>query len=294
MTGAETAAELISDHYGTLSAGHRKLADYILDNPHDAALMTLEGLAAASGVSVATANRLGSRLGLSGHPELKARLRQGLQDALRPTEQSVDALRIGGFARAAPWTRSIEEDVRRIHGIRANGGDSAFARASDLIAKARRLLLVGFGSSAFVAQYAAFNFATLRDDCHAITDSSGVEGAFRNAIGAGPQDVAIQLAFARYSEAGTRMANRLREAGVQIVAISDAADSPIALLAAASFVVERKSGFVLTGGGAGAVAIVEALLHGTSAAIGIEEVQRRAARLTSMLDTAIVPTERSA
>jgi len=40
------------------------------------------------------------------------------------------------------------------------------------------------------------------------------------------------------------------------------------------------------------VAVVEALVHGTAAALGLSEIERRSARLTSLLgDTVVVPDQ---
>jgi DNA-binding MurR/RpiR family transcriptional regulator len=247
-------------------------------------------------VSVATANRLATKLGLSGYPAFKALLRSDLEEALRPSSVSIDGVRLGGYARATPWARSLEADVRRIQSATAPGGDSAFASACNRLAKARRVFVAGFGSSAFLAQYAAYNFSTLRPGCEAVTDSSGLEGASRRLLDASLDDVALQLAFARYSEAGTRVAKQFVDQGVPILAITDSTASPAASLAQLCFVVEKKSGFILSGGGAGAVALVEALIHGTASAIGLDKVESRACDLTALLGPAVgsdVPPERS-
>lgn len=288
-TGTESIVALISERYAALSASHRRLADYILANPHQAALATLETMAASSGVSIATANRLAGRLGLSGYPELKRLMRAELEDALRPVEATSEAIRRHGLASAAPWTRSIEADVQRIYGIRAVGGDAAFAKASALLASARRVLVAGLGSSAFFAQYATFNLATLRDAVAAITDSSGIEGALRQTLGAGPEDAALFLSIARYSEHSFRIAEQLHQAGVAMVCITDAEDAPLTPYATATIVVERQPEFMLVGGGAGVIAAIEALLHGTASAIGTEQVEQRAARLTTALGDSILP-----
>jgi DNA-binding MurR/RpiR family transcriptional regulator len=284
-----SAADVIMERFGSLSPGHQRLAEFILAHPHQAAMMTLEEMSQSTGVSVATANRLAAKLGLKGYPEFKELLRSNLREALRPATNGMDGLRLRGNARQAAWTRSLDEDVRRIQGANGAGMDGAFASACNKLSKARRVFVVGFGSSAFLAQYAVFNLSTLRPGCEALTDSGGFEGASRRLIDATSDDVALQLAFARYSEAGTAVGRQFRAQGVPVVAITDSATSPIAALSDIIFVVPRKSGFVLTGGGAGALALVEALLHGTADAIGHEEVKRRAAHVSRVIGPALVP-----
>jgi DNA-binding MurR/RpiR family transcriptional regulator len=287
-----SVASLISDRYGELSQSHRRVADFILSSPHQAALMTLQDFERETGISQATTNRLGRKLGLSGFQELKRLLRADLQEALNPVEELVATLRPQHLTQKAPWTESIEEDLDRIRGLRAVEGEAAFAKSCSLLASARRVFLIGFGSSAFIAQYAAFCLSSLRDGCHAVPDSSGLEGAFRTLLGAGPEDVALQLAFARYTDHGIRVAERLNEAGTPLILVSDSEEAPHARFATHHFVLGRKSSFVLSGSGTGGVAVVEALLRGTAAAIGPEAVRRRSVQLTSQLGDAILTPPR--
>lgn len=282
-----TASALVGAHYAGLSPGHRRLADFILANPHQAALATLEEMAGAADVSVATANRLAAKLGLGGHPELKRLLRVELEQALRPVEDASSMVRHDSQARSSPWRAAIDDELRRIEGIRAVGGEASFAKAAALLAGARRVFIIGFGSQSFFAQFAAFNLASLRSNVDAIVDSGGAESAERKLLDAGPEDAVLFLSFARYSTPSFRIAERLAKARVPILCITDSEQSPVARKAKLVILVERKPGFILFGGGAGAVAAIEALLHGTAAAIGVEEVERRSARLTSALGDAI-------
>jgi DNA-binding MurR/RpiR family transcriptional regulator len=291
--GTKSAISLIGDHYAELSEGHRRVADFILASPHQAALMTLEDFTRQTGVSQSTTTRLGRRLGLSGFQELKRLLRADLQEALSPVEDFVATLRPQHLARKAPWTESIEEDLERLREIRAVGGDADFARASALLASARRVFMIGFGSSSFIAQYGAFCLASLRDGCEALPDSAGIEGAQRRMLGAGPEDVAVLLAFARYTREGVRLAERLQGAAVPLILISDSEKAPHARFAAHHFLVGRKPGFVLSGSGSGGLSVLEALVRGAAAAIGAAEAERRSVKLTSSLGDAIVlPKER--
>jgi DNA-binding MurR/RpiR family transcriptional regulator len=254
--------------------------------------MTQEKIADATGVSKATANRLGRRLGLSGYPELQQLLREELKEALRPIENLTDTIRRPGAGGETPWAESIRQDLHLIANIRTPGGDGAFAKASLGLAKARRVFFLGFGSSAFIAQYGAFCMSTIREYADAIVDGSGIEGMQRKIMEAGEQDVAVQIAFARYSEHGVRAARQLKAQGVKLIAITDSEESPIAPLADIRFLVERKTGFVMSASGAGALSVIEALLRGTAANLDSDDVARRSARLTSSLGDALLTPSR--
>ncbi|HEY0112632.1 MAG TPA: MurR/RpiR family transcriptional regulator [Allosphingosinicella sp.] len=279
---------LIGDRYAELSETHRKVADFILSNPHRAALMTLDDFARETGASQATTNRLGRKLGLSGFQELKRLLRAELQEALSPDEDLVATVRAQHLARKAPWTESIDEDIERLSRVRAVGGDATFLRASTLLASARRVWMIGFGSSAYVAQYGAFSLSTLRDGCEALPDNGGIESAERRLLGAGPEDAALLIAFARYSQEGIRLARRLHGAGVPLILVSDVEEAPHVAFTSHHFLVGRKSGFVLSGCGPAGLAVVEALVRAAAAAIGPEAAEQRSARLTASLSEVVV------
>lgn len=283
----QSAIARIHQRYASLSPGYRRVADFILASPHEAALMTLEAMAGATGVSIATVNRFAGKIGLDGYPELKRLLKSELQQALRPVEDLIDSLRLPGLSRSAPWTASLEADLRQIAEVEPEGGDRAFAQASNMLASARRVFLIGFGSSSFIASYAAYNLSSLRDGVEAVTDSSGIEGAQRRLLSATHEDAALTIGFARYSTQAVELAGMLSRRRVPQIAITDGPESPFASVADVAINVRRKQGFVLSGAGAGALAVIDALLHGAAATIGTEAVERRFARLTSALGGAI-------
>lgn len=283
-----SAGALISARYSDLTKGQRKVASFILGNPHEAALMTLEELAFATDVSRATADRLAKRLGLSSHHELKQLLKQEARRNLRPVQEAADVVLNDQLTSALPWTESLQEDIRLIRQITEANPASAFAQATNLFKESRRILFVGFGSSAFIAQYAAFCLSALRENCEAVTDSGGIEGVFRKLQDADASDVAVQISFPRYSRSVLSTADHLRRNRVPVIGITDTAASPLSRLSNICFYADRKSGWTLTGSAIGAMALTEALLRATAAAIGHSVVAERSARLTGLLNESVL------
>lgn len=64
-----------------LTPSHRTMADYVLAHSFRAATMTIDELAEATGVSVATANRFAHTLGFSSFPAFRAELVRGFERA---------------------------------------------------------------------------------------------------------------------------------------------------------------------------------------------------------------------
>jgi DNA-binding MurR/RpiR family transcriptional regulator len=249
--------------------------------------MRLTDLAEAAGVSQATANRFSTRLGLDGHPELKRRLHSELRQALRSLENFSEVMaeqRSSGDL----WSLSLDDDATRIRQIAPLGGLGQFARASARLATARKVFIAGFGSSAFLAQYAAYCLLALRPNVEAVVDSSGVEGVNRRVLDAGPEDVALQIVFARYSESALSLAAAFRMLATPVIGLTDSPESPLTPFSDISIIVPRKPGFVLSGGGAGAMAALDALLRGAASSLGEETALRRSARLTSLLGASVI------
>ena len=71
----------------TLTRSHQQMADYVMAHPLQAATMPIDELAAAVGVSVATANRFARAIGLDGYPMLRAELVKGFEAMLAPIEK---------------------------------------------------------------------------------------------------------------------------------------------------------------------------------------------------------------
>ncbi|MER3513736.1 MAG: hypothetical protein C4310_04535, partial [Chloroflexota bacterium] len=62
--------EKVNKTYNTLSPSYRRIADFLLDHPNEAAFMTATQLARRVAVNTATVVRFAQRLGYDGYPEL--------------------------------------------------------------------------------------------------------------------------------------------------------------------------------------------------------------------------------
>ena len=69
------------------SKGHRKIAEFILDNYVSASYMTASKLAQEVGVSESTVVRFAMNLGFEGYPELQSSLRSVLKNKLTSLER---------------------------------------------------------------------------------------------------------------------------------------------------------------------------------------------------------------
>ena len=82
--GNPSMAQRIARVLPNLTRSHRKMADYVLAHPFQAATMAIDEMAAALGTSVATANRFARALEFDGYPQFRAALVLGFESALSP------------------------------------------------------------------------------------------------------------------------------------------------------------------------------------------------------------------
>jgi len=70
-----------------LTRAQQRMAQYVLAHPFRVATMTIDEFALATGVSVASANRLARALDLPGYPQFRSMLARGFEAALAPVEK---------------------------------------------------------------------------------------------------------------------------------------------------------------------------------------------------------------
>lgn len=73
----------IAAHYMKLSKSHKKTADYVLSNMLGSATMSIDQLAFAAGISIATANRFARVLGFDSYPGFRAEVVSSLDAIFR-------------------------------------------------------------------------------------------------------------------------------------------------------------------------------------------------------------------
>ena len=138
----------IRETYDALPLGERKLAELILEMRGDLAAYSATELAARSGVSKATAARLVRRLGYADFHEMRQQARRHYHNG-SPLAELSDTLGLEATL-AEHLAHDIAGLTRTIETIPANDVQTAV----DILAKAQRVIVVGFRNSYAPAFYA--------------------------------------------------------------------------------------------------------------------------------------------
>jgi DNA-binding MurR/RpiR family transcriptional regulator len=240
-----------------LTRAHRKMADYVLRNPFRAATLMIEEFAGEVGVSVATANRFARGLGFDGYPQFRAELAKGYESTLAPVERLRHELQRPSSC-LSTMAAALEEDRQNLEATRHSLSGDVCSRAVDLILAARRVLVLGFGSSGYLAGLLQHGLDPYCAAVQSLAQTGGPTHAARQLSRAESGDLVIALAFPRYLDDTVRLAALARGHGVQMLALTDDARSPLVPLADVVLYVRADRQFAASSNAA-VLAMIEAL-----------------------------------
>ncbi|MBC3906996.1 MULTISPECIES: MurR/RpiR family transcriptional regulator [Undibacterium] len=243
--------------YMNLSKAHRKAADYVLSNVFRSATMSIDELANAVGISVATANRFARALGFEGYPQFRAELVYGFEAMLAP----IDNLR-SEIQRPATSTEiissSLNEDMANLEATRRGLSPDLCNQAVRQILNAERIYIVGYGASAFLAGLMAHSLDPFCNTVQSTLGSGGPSNVARQLFKYTERDLVIGISFPRYAEDVVTILQQLRDKDVPILALTDAPSSPLASLANITLYAQTRRNFSPNSEGA-ALCLIEAI-----------------------------------
>ena len=239
-TGAEelhTAAlllERLRETYDSLSPQLQRGAKYILERPDEIAFTSMRQLAHGAGVQPATMVRLAQKLGLAGYEALREPFRDELRRqpsgyGLRARQlQARTGRRSGGRALNHLAGEMIAADRENLSLTLQAIGTDGLAAASTVLAKSRRLYIMGLRSLYPAAFYTHYACSMFRDNV-VLLDGPG--GTFADGVrGIGDQDAMLIFSLEPYSSGVVQVATYAVECGAEVVAITDSLVSPLAAL----------------------------------------------------------------
>lgn len=252
-------ANRIARVYPSLSEGHRKAADFVLQSPLDSATVTIEGLAEKSGTSTATVTRFVRALGYRNYGDFRAALSTALKVAMGPVEGLADARAAAGSV-FATMTTTLKREAANLDEAIATLEEETVNRAIALLLKARRIFIVGSGASHYVGAFLEDGLALYLDaDVVFASSRGGPERAVRHMLSAGPEDVVIAISLPRYSRATLELAKFTKKRGTILIALTDGPSSPLVPLADMTLYAPARNSF-LPNSPTAAFAVADALI----------------------------------
>lgn len=218
-------SQRIRKMYPTLSKGHKKLANAVLNEYETVSYLTASQLGNKVGVSESTVVRFASVLGYEGYSEFQRATEELAKTKLTPNQRiDMTKKRIG---KGDILESVMHSDMNKIRYTLEKLDRDAFYKSVDAMLDAKTIYIIGARSSEPIAKILNYNLSLIFDNIRFINASASAE-VFEQMFSIGEKDVLIAFSFPRYS---SRVANAVKFAsskGAKTVACTDSHISPLA------------------------------------------------------------------
>ncbi|MCW5634429.1 MAG: MurR/RpiR family transcriptional regulator [Rubrivivax sp.] len=225
-------AEAVSAAYPTLSPQQRVIAQHLLEHPDEFALGTAATVAESAGVQPSALVRFANAMHFSGFSQLQRLFQERLLERAGTYRERISAMppvragRAGaeaGLAQGlAPFVELAVTDLRQLGYAVA---DATLREAARLLSRASRVHVLAQRRAFPVAAYLAYALAQLELRVQLLDGVGGMLGESLRQIE--PGEVLLVTSFKNYSPDVVEAAKAARTRGVQVVAVTDHALSPL-------------------------------------------------------------------
>lgn len=208
----------------SLQASDARVAKVILEEPDAVVYRSVSEVAEAAETSSATVVRCAQKLGFRGFHDLKlalARERATFQAIQPESQETIDE-------RVAVLAQVTAAGAQTVRDAAALVDPQAFEAAVTALAGARRVLFAGVGTSAPLAQDAAYRFSTIGLRAEAYADA---HVQHFQALQLEPNDVCVAISHTGSTRETLEVAEAAASSGACTVAITSFASSPLTELA---------------------------------------------------------------
>ena len=218
--------EYLKENFKTFSKGQKEIAKYIVENYDKAAFMTAGALGRKVGVSESTVVRFACVLGYDGYPKLQKHLQEIIKNRLT-TVQRLNLME--GMSAEKIVDTVLKMEINNLKTTRANLDIKLFEKAVDYIVNAKKIYVIGFRSSAPLAQFLVYYLSYIFENPQHVThDTTDI---YAQLVHADEHSVVIGMGFPRYSNQTVDGLRFAKKRGAKIITLTDNAISPLYSLA---------------------------------------------------------------
>ncbi len=259
----------IQQLFPRLSPALQQVARYVLDHQNDVVTASMRAVASRAGSKPPTLVRFAQQLGLRGWIELKQALAQEMGLGPQPYVTKARTL-VRRASDLSLVSEIFKVHVANLHSTQ-NLNTGSLRSACEILERADEVHVAGFRACFPVAYSFVYVYRLFRQTVRLMEATGGSLEMQLRAIDKG--DALLVVSFAPYSREAIQAAELASQRGSKIVALSDSAASPIALLADETilFATNSPSFFPSV---AAAIAISESLLELLASRAGKSGVRR--------------------
>ncbi|HEY5836967.1 MurR/RpiR family transcriptional regulator [Streptomyces sp.] len=234
-TAGGSLDERIARHGGRLTASEHRVAAYLREHVDEVAFQSAGELGASTGTSDATVIRTVKSLGYRGLPDLKRALRSAVKQRMSPAEQLSHSMDSLGKDPAQILKHALALAVDQMAAAARTVNPDAFRVATELVAGARDVVVLGAGPLGSVAEYLALRLSRVGVRAHATTTTGYLlaDGLVNLREG----DVLVVVTAGLTTPELSAALDHAHRAGASVVALTDTVPAVTAGRIAASLVV---------------------------------------------------------
>lgn len=209
--------KLIYDKIPTLSAGQRKVAEYILNNKDEFSYATLAKLSKDISVSETTVIRFAYSLGFDSFSAMQQKLRDEILAV--PQRNATEQIQDQTFYQKifTHETQSLQDWINHID-------ETILDQATETLLNADQILVTGARSSYHAANWFGNRLNLLLGNTYVIQEFYDPRFDLLNNIT--DKTVILSIAFARYTKWTYRYAESAKKMGATLISITDSVSSP--------------------------------------------------------------------
>ena len=235
MSTREPLRERARRAFAGLSPTHKRIVEYLLEFPHEAAFLSAAELGRRTNASDATVVRLAPALAYASFPELRADLQNSLIATAAPA--ALLKQRTTG-RRTAEQTIALE--IQNLILLQESLSDESVQRAADMIQKADRVFVLGMRGLFGVACSCHHLLRQIHRKVTLLSITGGSLPDDLAPMAAG--DVLIAFSTPRYAHTIIDVGNFAQRRNCQLIAVTDSALAPIAQIASLVILISPHSG----------------------------------------------------
>lgn len=223
-----TAMNRIETHMDKLTKLQRKVADYVLSDPIQAAFMTVDQLAHAVNVSTATIVRFSLELGYSGYTEFQGELQEYLKNKAKPSAKLQVSMEhnTGDGEEQDLITANTRLVLSNIERTMEGLSEQTLENIVERILSAEKIYCAGLRTSACVSSYLGYNLGRMLDaPCIRCENTGDYAEQLRRIT---ENDVVFAVTMSRYSRQIVEFTKLAKQKGATVIAFTDGYASPLA------------------------------------------------------------------
>lgn len=223
-------AKRIAEQRKQMTKSQCLVADFILNEADEALSLTSSDLAKKVGVSAATVVRFARILGYLGYLELQ-------QDLAQDIRQSLSSIERIALAKTKKTSRIDSEEsyiqatmldtVSKLKEMSLKSDSFAFEAAVDKVICARKIYVLGLGSSAALAGFLAFYLKQVQKDVLLVQSGDTAELA-EPLLLLDERDLLIVLSFPRYAKRCLEVLEMAQKRKLKLLVITDSLENSLA------------------------------------------------------------------